>query len=90
MTSMADTVVEERRATRAELVAHRDALLSLAASRGLSNLCLRDDAAIVLTTAGPGYRDVASFVTMASELVGAYVYVVTADTPGREAVAIPL
>lgn len=90
MTPMPDTIVEDRRATRRELVAHRDALLSLAAARGLSNLRLRDDAAIVLTTANPGYRDVASFVNMASELVGAYVYVVTDDTPGVEAAVIPL
>ena len=90
MIAMADTIVEDRRATSAELVAHRDALLSLAAARGLSNLRLRDDAAIVLATANPGYRDVASFVDMASQLVGAYVYVVTDDTPGLEATVASL
>ena len=90
MTSMPGTIVEDRRATRDELVPHRGALRKLAGNRGLSNLRLRDDAAIVLTTATPGYRDVASFVNEASELVGAYVYVVTDDTPGLEAVATPL
>lgn len=90
MTSMPDTIVEDRRATREELVTHRDALLKLAAARRLSNLRLRNDAAIVLTTASPGYRDVASFVNVASELVGAYVYVVTDDTPGLGAVVAPL
>jgi hypothetical protein len=82
MTAMPGTITQDRRATREELTAHRDALLSLAAARGLSNLRLRYDAALVLTTAGPGYREVASFTDVASELVGAYVYVVTDDTPG--------
>jgi hypothetical protein len=87
---VSDTIVEDRRATREELQVHRDELISLAAARGLSNLRLRDDAAIVLTTASPGYRNVASFVNMASQLVGAYVYAVTDDTPGLEAATIPL
>ena len=90
MTSMSGMIVEDRRATRDELVAHRGALLELAGARRLSNLRLRDDAAIVLATTRPGYRDVASFVNAASELVGAYVYVVTDDTPGLEAVVAPL
>lgn len=90
MAFVSGTIVEDRRATREELTAHRDALISLAAARDLSNLRLRDDAAIVLTTASPGYRDVASFVNMASQLVGAYVYAVTDDTPGLAAATIPL
>jgi len=90
MTFMSDMVVEDRRATRDELIAHRDALLDLAAVYRLSNLRMREDAAIVLATVSPGYRDVAGFVNVASELVGAYVYVVTDDTPGVEAVATPL
>jgi len=87
---VADTIVEDRRATRDELRAHRDELISLAEERGLKNLRLRDDAAIVLSTAGPGYRDVASFVNLASQLVGAYVYAVTDDTPSLEAATVPL
>jgi len=90
MTFVADTIVEDRRATREELRAHRDDLISLAAAQGLSNLRLRDDAAIVVTTANRGYRDVASFVTKASQLVGAYVYAITDDTPGLEAATSPL
>ena len=90
MTTVPGTIVEDRRATREELLAHRDALLSLAAARGLSNLRLRDDAALVLTTASPGYRNVAGFVNLASQLVGAYVYAVTDDTPGLKAAATPL
>lgn len=90
MTFVSDTIVEDRRATREELRAHRNDLISLAAARGLSNLRLRDDAAIVLSTASPGYRDVARFVSVASQLVGAYVYAVTDDTPGLEVATIPL
>jgi hypothetical protein len=90
MTLVSDTIVEDRRATREELRAHRNDLISLAAARGLSNLRLRDDAAIVLSTASPGYRDVARFVSVASQLVGAYVYAVTDDTPGLEVATIPL
>jgi hypothetical protein len=90
MAFVSETIVEDRRATRDELRAHRDALISLAEERGLHRLRLRDDAAIVLSTAGPGYRDVASFVNVASQLVGAYVYAVTDDTPGLEAATVPL
>ena len=90
MTLMPATIVEDRRATRAELVTHRHALLSLATEYGLSNLRVRGDNAIVATTASRGYRKVASFINVASELVGAYVYVVTDDTPGLEAAAAPL
>jgi hypothetical protein len=90
MTTVPDTIVEDRRATRDELLAHREALLSQAAARGLGNVRLRNDAAPVLTTSNPGYRDVASFVNTASQLVGAYVYAVTDDTPGLEAAAVPL
>lgn len=79
---MPSTITEDRRATLEELRAHRTALLSLAAACGLGNLHLRNDAAIVLTAAGLGYRDVARFTDVASEAVGAYVYVVTDDTPG--------
>jgi hypothetical protein len=84
LTRMSATIVEDRRASRAELTAHREELLTLAGSYGLSNVRLRSDDALVLTTAGSGYRKVAGFVNVASELVGAYVYVVTDDTPGLE------
>lgn len=90
MAFVSETIVQDRRATRKELRAHRDALISLAAERGLRDLRLRDDAALVLSTAGPGYRGVASFVNIASQLVGAYVYAVTDDTPGLEAATVPL
>ena len=90
MAFVSETLVEDRRATRDELQAHRDALISIAEEHGLRDLRLRDDAAIVLSTAGPGYRGVASFVNVASQLVGAYVYAVTDDTPGLEAATLPL
>jgi hypothetical protein len=90
MAFVSETIVEDRRATHHELRAHRDALISLAEARGLRDLRLRDDAAVVLSTAGLGYRDVASFVNVASQLVGAYVYAVTDDTPGLEAATVPL
>lgn len=90
MTPVSIVIVEDRRATRDELLAHRSALLELAGELDLSNLRLRGDAAIVLTAARPGYRDVARFVDAGSELVGAYVHVVTDDTPGIGAVATPL
>jgi hypothetical protein len=76
--------VEDRPATHAELVAHWDKLVALATEYGLTNLRLRRNDALVLTSARPGYRKVAGFVNVASEFVGAYVYVVTDDTPGLE------
>ncbi len=90
MAAMSATIVEDRRATRAELVAHRDVLHSLATEYDLTNLRVRTDDALVATAASRGYRKVASFVNAASEFVGAYVYVVTDDTPGLEAAAAPL
>lgn len=76
---MSATLIEDRRASRDEIVSHRAGLKTLAAERGLTNLRVRADGAIVVTARDPGYWHVAGFIDAASAVVGAYVYVVTDD-----------
>jgi len=76
---MSATLIEDRRASRAEIVSHRAELKTLAAERGLTNLRVRADGAIIVTSSAPGYWHVAGFIDAASAVVGAYVYVVTDD-----------
>lgn len=87
---MAQTVVDDRRASRTEVLAHRDHLLGLAGRHGLAHVHVRADGALVVTAPAPGYRPVARFVGEASRAVGAHVYVVTDDTEGAGTDTQPL
>lgn len=87
---MANIVVDDRRASREEIVAHQAKLMELAEQRGLTNLRVRDDGALLVTAPEPGYRAVARFGGRASEIVGAHVYVITDDTPGTNTTSVPL
>jgi len=83
-------VVEDRRATRAEVVAHRAVLLDLADKFGLTNLRVRDDGALVATVATPGYRAINKFAAAASQEVGAFPVVIADDTSGADLSATAL
>jgi hypothetical protein len=80
-------VVEDRRATRAEVVAHRDVLLDLANKFGLANLRVREDGALVATVDSPGYRAINKFAAAASQEIGAFPVVIADDTPGADLAA---
>ncbi len=77
---MSDTIVEDRRATRSEITAHRAVLLDLARKFGLTNLRVRDDGALIATVDAPGYRAISKFAAAASQEVGAFPVVVADDT----------
>jgi len=54
----------------------------LADALGLSRPRLRADGAIVVHSNEPGYRAVTRLSSSLSELIGAYVHVITDDVPG--------
>lgn len=61
---------------------HGPAIREVAARIGRGDLRLRNDGAVVVHSAEPGYRAVTSLSAAASELVGAYVHVLTDDVSG--------
>lgn len=62
----------------------------MAAVLGLQNMRIRPDGALVVTASDRGYRNVAAFSARATSAVGAYIYVVTDDTPGADLTAVAL
>lgn len=82
MGNMTDAVTGERKATRSEVRAHADAIKHLAAGLGLADPRVRHDGAAVVHSDEPGYRSVNRLSTQATQLVGAYVHVITDDVPG--------
>ncbi len=79
---MANPTVVDRKATSREVASHADAIRQLAAKLGLSDPRLRSDGALVVHSEEAGYRAVTRLSAAASELVGAYVHVITDDVPG--------
>jgi len=63
------------------VLAHRGALRSLADAHGLRAPRLAASGSVVIHSDDPGYQDVRAFATKASELVGAWVNVITDDAP---------
>jgi hypothetical protein len=72
----------DRKATAAEVTAHRQAIRDGAERLGLSDLRLRGDGTVVVHTTEPGYRAVIRLSAAVSEVVGTYVHVITDDVPG--------
>lgn len=79
---MLRSTVVDRKATFDEVAFHVAAIGRLAASLGLSRLRLRRDGTAVVRSQEAGYRAVTRLSATASELVGAYVHVITDDVPG--------
>jgi hypothetical protein len=75
------TTAADRVATRGEVLAHREALRSLAYAHGLTAPGLAASGTVVIHSDDPGYQGVRTFATKASELVGAWVNVITDDAP---------
>lgn len=78
---MSYTTATDRVATRDEVVSRRDALRRLAQEHGLVNPRVSTTGTLVVHSDDPGYRTVRRFATAASDLVGAWVNVVTDDVP---------
>ncbi|MGH3848751.1 MAG: hypothetical protein ACRDRT_03440 [Pseudonocardiaceae bacterium] len=72
----------DRKATPEEVTSHAAAVRRLAASLGLGGPRLRSDGTVVVHSDEEGYRAVTRLSAAASELVGAYVHVITDDVPG--------
>jgi hypothetical protein len=79
---MASVAVMAQKASRSEVLHHRQAIRNLIAAAGLTDPRLRDDGTIVVHTAEPGYHAVGRLSRMASDVVGRYVHVITDDVPG--------
>jgi len=90
MTGMARTIEEGRTATRGEIVAHRAALRTLAATHGLVDPRLTPDGVVIVRSDAPGYRSVGRFTVDASALIGYRPYVITDDGPGGQQQGEPL
>ncbi|MBA2316210.1 MAG: hypothetical protein H0V93_00240 [Euzebyales bacterium] len=79
---MANTVVADRKATLAEVLAHADAIRRLITAHNLGAPRIRGDGTVVVHSDESGYRSVNRLSTEASRVVGAYVHVLTDDVPG--------
>jgi hypothetical protein len=82
---MATVLTSDRRATRAEVLGHREELLKAAARSGVQTPRLRADGAVIVTAGDRGYRSIALFANEAAALVGAYVHVISDDVPAADA-----
>jgi hypothetical protein len=72
----------DRKATAREVLNRSADVRRLADAVGLTSPRLRDDGTIVVHSDEPGYRAVTRLSSALSELVGAYVHVITDDVPG--------
>jgi hypothetical protein len=84
MAAMPHSTATERLATRLEVVAHREALRRLADAHGLSTPRVSPTGTVIVHNDAPGYRAVRRFATAASDVVGAWVNVVTDDVTAAE------
>jgi hypothetical protein len=82
---MSDALAADRKATREEIVAHADAVRQSATQLGVGRLGLRDDGTLVIHSDDPGYGSANRLSIAASQVVGAYVHVITDDVPGAAA-----
>lgn len=78
---MSPSTATDRVATRDEVVAQRAALRRLTDEHGLVSPRVSATGTVVVHSDDPGYRAVRRFATAASDLVGAWVNVVTDDVP---------
>jgi len=82
MVRVSKAVTADRKATMDEVRVHAAALSRLAGELGLDAPRLRDDGTVVIHSAHPGYQEANRLSAAASEVVGAYVNVITDDVPG--------
>lgn len=79
---MSDALAADHKATRPEVLAHVKSLRDHAARLGVSPLRIRDDGTLVIHSEEPGYKTANRLSATASQIVGAYVHVITDDVPG--------
>lgn len=84
---MSRVAVSDRKATVAEVRAHAAAIRRLTAEFRLRRPRLRGDGTVVVHSDEPGYRSVMRLSAAASDVVGAYVHVITDDVPGAVTLA---
>lgn len=72
----------DRKATSEEVAVHAGAIRRSAIRLGLSDPRLRHDGTVVVHSDEAGYRAVTRLSAAVSDLIGAYVHVITDDVPG--------
>lgn len=85
MSRMSNTVVADRKATLAEVLAHADEVRRLTTVHNLGAPRIRGDGTVIVHSDESGYRSVNRLSFGASQVVGAYVHVLTDDVPGAAA-----
>ncbi len=89
LTSMSEVAVD-RRATREEVLGHRDRLRDLAGAAGLSDPRVGPNGVVIAHPPDNGYRATLRFARDATAVVGAWVQTIADDAPAAEVVAEPL
>jgi hypothetical protein len=82
---MAQAVGVDRKATHDEVARHAGELRRLVADHGYAGARLRSDGALIVHDDSVGYRRANRLAGAASQVVGAYVPVITDDAPAAEA-----
>jgi hypothetical protein len=83
-------VALDRRATRREVLEHRQRLTEIASAAGFENLRVTADGALVVHPSDLGYRATVHFARQASDVVGAWVQTITDDAPAAAGETSPL
>lgn len=83
-------VAVDRRATREEVLAHRERLRDLAGAAGLVDPRVGPNGVVIAHPPDDGYRATLRFARDATAVVGAWVQTITDDAPAAEVVAEPL
>lgn len=81
---MSGTVLNDRLATRDEIVKLRGQLRELAASEKLSDVRVDATGTVIVHSEALGYGPLRRFATAASSRIGAWVNVITDDVPAAE------
>jgi hypothetical protein len=81
---MAQAVGIDRKATYDEVAGRADELRRLVAQHGYAGARLRSDGALIVHDDSVGYRRANRLAAAASQVVGAYVPVITDDAPAAE------
>lgn len=83
MSAMSRTVTD-RVATRVEVLGQRRRLAELATEHGLGQPRVDGRGTVIVHSNEPGYRQLARYATDATNVVGAWVNVITDDVPAAE------
>jgi hypothetical protein len=87
MAAVSDAVAADHKANADEVRRHAKSIRRLAADLDLGTPRMRDDGTVVIHSTESGYRQANRLSAAASQIVGAYVHVITDDVPGAASVS---